>query len=978
MDNQSSQSAFNAPALSNVPEIRSFEFDKTAIGNIKSSVNKFRGSVSLPVDFITLPGREGLDLKIAALYSSSVRNTLDTWNTDAPTGILGLGWQMPIEMIALDPAGSGSSTSNAYYLISNGSANPLVKTGQTDDGKSIFQLRNFHFWSVIYDPSNQVWTIVKENGFVYTYGSGTDTQSNATQWGVRWGNWMGSSSQHAAQVRYPLAWNLASIATPMGHRIQYRYHNVDRKVTATGLAFTQASYIKQVVDSYGRTITFAYGNKYGALNPDRSHGSQPIVEYQARHTQQAEPNAYQDRYETLFLDSVDVANADGQALYGLKFTYTFVNHAPTSDSHYSLLYKRCLHSVFQYAPDGETLPGMTFEYVAQTSDVNPGALNRVVYPSGGKASFVYKKNYIASPKRLTIPNPLANSTPRVWFGPDYVVFTYAGAAGMKVVVRSWNGHWVTQDITGVMGGKTPARDSLAVLTGEHFIAVSFRNSATNSDELYLFRNDDRGTELRFGSWSMYKSQGFILALGSQSAGASTFVAGEDFVMACNKDYTAGAFQGFSFAWQTGKWNATLTRDDGAPPVPPSTSAELAAIAAFQNYYVVSSYVTASRTIRTQLYYRELDGSWRSSTSNPWSLSNVDVVTSDGQAYLAVSPMPTGIVLTYVTGSQPTLIEYSLRIFQWNESFHVINIASSGSVDLQSPVTNKQSQFEIFRTAIVGALVNNNLAMLRNVGGDQTLASSWAKKLFVAPPPTATVVAASGDDVAVLCSSSGPTQQNQLITFNPNSGIWSAPAITQSGEYASVAGDYMTVGRCIYFRGTDGTWKQLTTQLNDLNYPNSVQNHGPRYIAYQNVDGRAASTYVVALKNGGATPLARLSMEKAYVPKEQAVAGTLLSGPRFLVTYPASADSFDSAASLTLYDLDDVNLEQHVLDTPVAYVEIEDSYDSSQNYYESFFYANSAESQIVYDAAVGVAQYPMVTVVQCVKDVAAASTTIPMD
>ena len=946
--------------MSQVPPIRSFEFDKNAIGQIKSSVNKFRGSVSLPIDLLTLPGRQGLDVKLSVLYSSNIRNSLDTWNSDAPTSSLGLGWQMPIEMVVVEKAGCGSTTSDSYYLVSGGSANPLVKTGQTSDGKWIFQPRNFQFWSVSYDRNQEIWTVVKENGFIYVYGSGGNAESNATQWGVKWGNWIGASSRRAGQSQYALAWNLASIQTPMGHRVSYFYENVAKTVMADGLEYTQASYLKTVVDSFGQSITFNYGEKFGALNPSQS--GQPIVEYQAAHTSPPAPNAYQDRYETRFLDSVDVANADGNALFGLKFTYTFVNHAPTSAQNYSLLYKRCLSSVFQYTPDGETRPAMAFEYVDQNSPINPGALSNVVYPSGGNASFAYKQTFIASPKKLTIPNPLPGSVPRVWFGPDYVVFTYVGASGMRVVVRSWNGQWVTQDLTQAaagtgMGSKTPTKDSLNVLAGDSFIAISFRNSATNNDELYCFRNDDRGAELRFGTWKVYTSAPFVLSLTSPSAGPSTFVAGADFVIACNKAYAAGPVQGFSYAWQTGRWNSTLAHDAGAPPLPSFGSSSFVAIAALQNYYVATGYVAATKTITSQAFYRGLDGSWNSSTSNPWTATGVTVVTSGNELYLAISPMPTGMVLTYVTATSATALSYSLNVFVWDESFHVLNAGNPAKVNLQSPIANNQPQLQVFRTLIVGSLVNNNLALLRNAGGDQSISNIWVQKMFTAPSAAnATVVVAAGDDVA-LCSATSGSQSNQLATFNPNSGFWSTPPITQTGNYPTISGDYMTVGRSIYVRGGDGSWTPQVTQLNNLTYPESIQNYGPHYLVYQDVNSNAASTCVVALKNGTATLLPKLSAEKCYVPASQSAAGTRLSSPRFLVTYPASATSLDTAATLNLYDLDDVNFDQFVVDTPVALVQIEDAYDSTRNYSEAFYYANSSESAIVYDAASGVAHVP---------------------
>jgi len=964
MDNNT-ESNGNAGSLSQDPAIRSFEFDKTAIGNIKSSVNKFRGSVSLPMDFLTLQGREGLDIKLSALYSSTIRKTLDTWNLDAPTGILGLGWQMPVEMIAVEKAGSRSSTSDTYYLVSGGSANPMIKTGETSDRKWIFQLRNYEFWSVQYDPSAKTWTIIKENGYVYTYGAGSDPGSNATHWGVSWGNWIGSSSQRAAQSNYPLAWNLASIVTPLGSKVLYRYQNVNQKVMSSGLEYTQASYFKEIIDSYGRKITFNYGNKYGALNPDNTPGRSPVVEYQARHTQQAAPNAYQERYETCFLDSVDVANRDGEALYGIKFTYTFINRAPTGDANYSLMYKRCLQSVFQYSPDGETLPAMAFEYVDINSSTNPGALSAVVYPEGGRATFGYKQNYIKSPKKITLNNPLPGSIPRVWFGSDYVVFTYCKKDEIKVVVQSWDGQWVTQDVTGIMAKNPADSGSLMVLTGRNFFTVSFRNKSTHNDELYLFRNDDRGEELRFGKWVMYKNEPFVISLKGKDTGASTFVAGDSFVIGYNKDYTAGPVQGFSYTWQDGRWN----RDSGyAPPVPPSSDTQCAAITACQNYYAVSCYLKDTKQLKNYIFYRNLDGTWKRSTSNPWTINDFKVLMEKDLPYLAISPMPSGLVLTHAKSNAITDLYYGLKIFVWDDDFHVLNASSPVSVDLSSPMKDYKPVYQIFKTEIVDALVNNNLLLLRNIGGEQSLTSSWMQKFFTKPKERhAKVEVVCGEDCASFYSTTDERQANQLITFNPNNNLWSTPSVLQSEKAPTISGDYMTIERNIYFRKTDGAWGQLTAQLSNL-CPETLQNRGPQYMAYQDATDGSASTFVVALKNGGAKLLSKISARKMYVPSDQYTPGVMLAGGRFLVTYPSSAASFDESPSMDLYAIDEVNLDQYVVDYPVAYVEIEDAYDATQSYYQSFFYANSSESQIVYNAATGVTQYPMVTVVYGVKEI----------
>jgi large repetitive protein len=958
-------------AQSEVPALHSFEFDKTAIGNIKSSVNKFRGSVSMPLDLMTLPGLEGLDVKLSVLYSSSIKNNLNTWNTEAPTGILGLGWQMPIEMITVDKGGSASVTSDKYYLVSSGSANPMVKTGETVNGNWIFQLRNFQFWSVQYNPALKIWIIIKEDGFTYTYGAGNDTTSNGTQWGVSWGNWIGSSNVGAAQVLYPTAWNLVSIVTPMGNSIHYQYINITQKLISSGLAYTQASYLGKVIDSYGRVITLNYGNKFGMLNPGSNSDGKPIIEYQPLHTQIAppSPNAYQDRYETYFLDAVDVADADGHPISGMKFTYGFMNNAAPSDSNYSLMFKRCLQSVFQYSSNGETLPAMNFEYFpTNSSSTNPGALSAVIYPEGGKASFEYKIQTITSAnssKKVQLQNPITGSIPRVWFGSNYVVFTYQSSNQLQLKIQSWNGQWVSQTVN---INKTVLNGSLMVQTTENFFALSLRNSSTGNDELYLFRNDDAVQDLKFGNWVMYNNQPFILTVKTNSKAQSVFVAGDSFVMAYNTDYTTNRVQGFSYNWQDGMWNG-----NGSPLLPNSSDCVMASITAAQNFYAVSCYIQSSRQIKNYLFYRALDGTWKAGST--WTLSNIDVVVDQptNTAYLAISPTPSSLVLTFATTTTSTAINYSLRLFNWDENFAVLNTSSPGSVDLSSPIVSGNSLYQIFQTSIVGSTVNNNLALLRDAGGDQRYGSVWNQKSFSAPGATIGLNMATGEDISILSPASG-SAPNQWAAFNPNAGNWSILSNVPSGNNPSISGNYMTVGKTIYFRGTDGTWRSLSTQLGSFNDPQSLQNRGPRFISYQDASDNTASSYVAALKNGTAQVPQKLNNVKSFVPN--GTAGTMLVAGRFLVTYPSSAASFDASPTMDLWNLDEVNFNQSATDTPVAYLVIEDQYDATQNFTQSYYYANSPESQIVYNSLMGVAQYPLVMVVPGVKEKAALPTSTP--
>jgi RHS repeat-associated protein len=965
------QSTTNSPggaALSQVPPLRSFELDQNQIGRIRTSVNQFRGAVSMPIELLSLPGRQGLDVKVSALYTSNISIQRDTWNVEQPTGILGLGWEMPFDQIAVDKRGSNSPTSDVYYLLTGGSASPLVQDGDRGGGVWSFQLRNYEFWEILYDTGAEQWRIVKEDGSVHLFG-GRDPAASAIQWGVGWGNWLGSSSVRAGQQQYAAAWNLASITSAMGQRVSYGYQNVSRKVgSQDGLEFTQASYLSRIVDSYGRATTFLYGQKYGAENPS----PRGIVEYQARNAARPEPNAYQDKYQTLYLDAVEVANPQGEPITRVQLTYDFVNFAPTGEPSYPLMWKRCLQSVFQQSPDGRVIPSFRFEYAGRT-DVNPGALKSVTYPQGAVGRFTYKNNPIAAPRKVQVQNPLPGGTPGVWQGTDSVVFTFARSeGGLRVLVYSWNGRWISTDITASsMASATVDPASLRVFPQAGWLAISFRNPASQRDELYLYRQDPSS----FGRWELYLNGPQLLPLRNASAGPSTFVAGNDFVIACNKDYSGDAFRGFSWDWRTGQWSSPGLLPSSAD----ARAANGVALAAFQNYYIVAFYFSAQRQAKFQVLYRDSQGGWHG--QSPWTNGNLDVTITEGQLLFTWALQPTYAVATYVTGSTNEVIRYSLRTFQWNESFFVLNSAAPLVVDLETAVNGDKPQLELFRTLATGAFVANNLTNLRTVGGELSTGSNlnWLRQSFQTPSTQASLAFASGEDVAVLCASDQGTQRNTLLVFDPNVSSmagWSFPAIAQDGKVPTVAGDYMTVGRRIYFRGTSGAWQELPVQLLNLGDEQSVQNRAPSYIAYQDGNGSTARAYVVALRNGAASAPVELSggPQKVYVPADQMNAGTLLAGPRFLVTYP-SASSFQQASTFSLYNLEQGDLGEYVIDTPVGYLEIEDAYDAQRSYCQSFFYGNSDTSQIAYNPTTGLAQYPAVTSVPMVRSLDATPPSV---
>lgn len=118
---------------SGVPPIRTFQFDSSSIGQLASAVNLFRGDVNIPQKLFSMPARRkdsGLGVDFSILYQSNVFQQTAIWNRDAPTGILGLGWNFPLTSIQATSTGSPDPETRAYLYSDNGGSSPLIRQPQ--------------------------------------------------------------------------------------------------------------------------------------------------------------------------------------------------------------------------------------------------------------------------------------------------------------------------------------------------------------------------------------------------------------------------------------------------------------------------------------------------------------------------------------------------------------------------------------------------------------------------------------------------------------------------------------------------------------------------------------------------------------------------------------------------------------------------------------------------------------------------------
>ncbi len=492
-------SNYSPSTLSQLPAIQTFQMDGGGIGNIPNAVNLFRGDVNLPLELISLPGRGDLDVKVVIIYQSNIQNLVDTWNLEAPTGILGLGWSMPYEMIAIDNRNTGSIYDNRYYLVSGGSANRLYQDGVTQDGAWNFETEDYKPWDIRYYPNEEKWVIIKENGIKQIYGGKTDNfpENNPyIQWAIKWGgrngNWIDSTTNILGQEPFALGWNLAEIENTWGEKVTFSYEVDLKQIGSGGYKHTQAPYLTKITALDGRTVTFNY--------QDKQYDNQ-IREYQIPHESSGQSNlhAYQDRYETKFLSSIEVKEEESDSLlFSFEFDYE-LNNVSLNDFNDPDFYKRYLTRITQKNPEGESLPGYKFEYYTKdlNDNIHRGVLKHITYPAGGIATFNYeKKNLIGTERKTTI---YGQGIPRVWFGSDYVVVTYYddSRGNLDVKVYSWNGNWI--DYSASSGGFNFQLDidSLQVVTQADFFALSFKQTNQNLMNVYLF-HQDMG---RFGQWS---------------------------------------------------------------------------------------------------------------------------------------------------------------------------------------------------------------------------------------------------------------------------------------------------------------------------------------------------------------------------------------------------------------------------------------------------------------------------------------------
>ncbi len=849
-----------------VPGIRLLQMDPAGIGRIAGSVNLFRGDVLLPLELLSLTSRGGLEAKVAVSYQSNVLHDVNTWNVEAPTGVLGLGWSMSYDAIIADHGDSISPFDTTFYMVdSNGGQTRLYLKKKLGD-EWIFELESYRFWDIRYFPVQSIWKVITETGTVRTYGEEENARERGVFWGGTKGNWTDATVQ-AGQSSFDTGWSLSSIQNLFGDKLQFEYENVNLTIGPAGnLPYTRASYLAAIVDPSGRRVTFRYAEKVY---------NETIREYESPHIDPADRKlvAYQDRFQTRYLESIAVSDETGPSrIYmSLRFEYSLAKVSQAvGDARY--LYKRYLRSINVVDGDGAVLPGLSFNYSGvdtTPTSANPGALATVTYPEGGQALYEYGVKELPGTalRRELKQSDTGAGVPRVWFGADYTVITrYDESHGrlLTVNVYDWNGRWIgSQPLKVNLPGKLDL-DTLTVHTRGDWFLLSGRTSGQASGPA-LFAYALNRKFGRFGDWEAVPLKMPSLALSDEYA----IVAGAEFVAA------AATLQREIFRYH---WDVRARQWRSASLTLPTAGAY--SIGVFERYFTLAVYFKGTNEVSLSLQHLDI-------TSGNWSETKMDafgpVLWKKDFPKLSWSNSGSLAVATYLISEDEgnETVTYGVRLYNWNREFQQV-------VRTELPVeTRKRSSLEPFVVSFASRSLVGNVGRLRRFNGNTWVAGSLGS--FDSGQKPAGF--AYADDLAIGANDNSA----RAVAYDPYSGNFLPDVNIQVATgpiQPTISGRYVTVRRNIFYRDPQNKLVPVGTLPAGAD---QVANHGPFYFAYQLSSGES---FVHLMTNGVLAPSAVKITERMF-PTEQG-SGTALTSLNAFATYIGK--SFDTATTIVLYRL----------------------------------------------------------------------------
>lgn len=771
------------------PANSSFNLGGDIQGTIQNSVNEVTGKVTFSAPLASISARSvSYGVNLTYNGEAAFKNGQQT-NKYNPTSTVGVGWSFSTQKIVVDHKSTGTRDDDVFYLLDGATNSKLICINKNDfASESVweFQMEKYAPWIIKYHRSSiyyefDYWTIVKEDGLTYKFGESVAT-SKSKESVIAWGNWIGSSKQSGG-TQQTIVWNLSKIQDQWNNYLNFEYELVE-VIQSGSSKQTEASYLKKITSSNGANIQLTYGTK-------------STDEYYEPHQEASEPDAYQERYEKKYLQSVSSYNNDNQLVSTYNIGYTLDG--------IGLNKKRYLTSLTQTVYNNglnETLPAQAFEY--HYTGTFKGGIKKITYATGGSVTYHYNNKFLfnntANKYTSTLVWPSGYGIHSKVVKDNYSLYllrTNSPISGnkyrFKVFRFWWNGQaWEHNEYTFPYLIDEPDHfntliDFQAVFQ-EDFYGFVYDSGSTA--DVYLFHLENNGR-----SWNSYTSTSKTIG-----AGNPYLISGDGFAALGSK--SNGYL--YTYVWNGTSWNYKSINQGVGEYFMSATNNFIISLDERDSSNGVDMVTGLSHSDYYYIHYLDAKKNWQTKS---WSAAadpyiNDVWITESSPGYATF--YPDNSICGFVAKDNPEIL------FRWDTDYNLINVdnTSLGTYNDLSPIQGvANSMFTIY-----DYITKQPYKSVRFNG------VSWSPVSPTNPGQHSYID--FGLDFFSYAHSSGRKYYN----YDPNTNTWTNGSIYLSpsshmpsnyppGYSTSINSDFLLVGHKFFKRSTQGG--TLFTEIGSL-------------------------------------------------------------------------------------------------------------------------------------------------------------------
>lgn len=803
------------------PADSGFQLGSDIQGTIQNSVNEATGKVTLSVPLASIAANS-ISFGASLTYNgqTSFKNGQQT-NKYNPTSVVGVGWSMGVPKILVDHKSTGTRDDDDFYILDGATNSKLICINKEETSSNSvweFQMEKYAPWLIKYHrgfyepvetyPNNWVnvykksdyWSIVKEDGKTYYFGYSDNSPyinpepsatSKSKEKVIAWGNWIGDSNQSGGS-EHTVVWNLSRISDQWFNKIDFEYDLVERLQSGV-YKQTEASYLKSVSSSNGANIQLIYDNKLP-------------IEYYEPHQETLEPDAYQERYEQKYLQSVSSYNNENQLVSTIDIEYNLQGSILDGTSK-----KRYLTSLTKTAFNkgvSETLPAQTFDYYY--TGIFKGGLKKINYPTGGSVTYNYVNKHLFN----NTVNKFSSSL--VWpLGYDvysrvvknnytlYVLRSVNPVTGSKYRFKFfrlwWNGEeWEHNEFTfpHLIDDQPSERlkDFYVVLENNFY---SFVYDKGTTADMYFFHQKSDGR-----TWHEYTSTNKTIN------GTPYFMSGNDFVGLGSRNN--GAL--YTYVWNGLSWNYKLINQGSGEYFMAANNNFIISLDERDDSDGVDMVTGLTHSDYYYMHYLDAEKKWQtkswSAAADPYIKDVWIANTSPGYA----SFYPDNSIAGFVAKDNPELF------LRWDTNYNLTSVDDKlGEFNDLSPMLSvANSMFTIYSPT---SNIPYKCARFNGIDWEVETPS---------PPEYGHAYLQFGIDLFSyrnsLRSNNNPsTSDCKIYSYDPNTNSWSntilyAPNNHYNNAYNPINLDFMVIGNKFFNKSNQGT-NPLFSQIGSLNSDN---------------------------------------------------------------------------------------------------------------------------------------------------------------